>query len=51
MSAARARADLLRDGSMLGKSDRFDWSIVDFSRRYADQNERDYGAFTESIRS
>jgi hypothetical protein len=26
-------------------------SITDFSERYADQNERDYQAFTEAIRS
>ena len=34
----------------LGKSDKFDRSITDFSQRYADQNERDYQAFTEAIR-
>ncbi len=35
----------------LGKSDKFDRSITDFSRRYADQNERDYQAFGQAIRS
>ena len=32
-------------------SDEFDRSITDFSERYADQNERDYQAFAEAIRS
>ena len=35
----------------LGKDDRFDKSITDFSDRYADQNERDFRAFTEAIRT
>ncbi len=35
----------------LGKKDRFDESITDFSERYADQNERDYQAFTQAITS
>ncbi len=35
----------------LGKKDGFDTSIADFSKRYADQNERDYRAFCEAIRS
>jgi hypothetical protein len=35
----------------LGKSDKFDRSVTDFSIRYADQNERDYQAFAEAIRS
>ena len=30
--------------------DKFDRAIVDFSERYADQNEQDYEAFTEAIR-
>ena len=29
----------------------FDRSIVDFSERYADQNERDYEAFVGAVRS
>ena len=33
------------------RDDQFDRSITDFSERYADQNERDYQAFTEAIRS
>ena len=35
----------------MGKQDRFDQSIVDFSERYAEQNERDYDAFAAAIRS
>jgi len=35
----------------LGKKDRFDQSIMDFAERYADQNERDYRAFTDAISS
>ena len=35
----------------LGTSDAFDTSITDFSRRYADQNERDYQQFVTAIRS
>ena len=31
--------------------DQFDRSITDFSKRYADQNEQDYQAFAEAIRS
>jgi Uncharacterized protein conserved in bacteria (DUF2252) len=35
----------------LGKSDKFDKSITDFSERYAQQNERDYQAFAEAIKT
>ena len=35
----------------LGKSDRFDQSITDFSERYADQNDQDFQAFTKAIRT
>ncbi|MGE5228548.1 MAG: DUF2252 family protein, partial [Deltaproteobacteria bacterium] len=35
----------------LGKNDKFDVAMTDFSTRYADQNERDYQAFLEAIRS
>ena len=35
----------------IGKKDRFDQAITDFSDRYADQNERDYEAFAAAIRS
>ena len=35
----------------LGKRDRFDRAIADFSRRYADQNEADFEAFVGAVRS
>ena len=34
-----------------GTSDAFDTAITDFSRRYADQNERAYQQFVTAIRS
>ncbi len=52
LARAHARSgDPIAIAFYLGKSDGFDRSIVDFSQRYADQNERDYEAFTEVIRS
>ena len=52
LARAHARTgDPVAIASYLGKSDGFDGSIVDFSRRYADQNERDYESFTQAIRS
>jgi hypothetical protein len=42
---ARAHAcsgDRLGISAYLGKSDKFDQAIADFSETYADQNERDY---------
>jgi hypothetical protein len=33
------------------RGDQFDPSITDFSQRYADQNEQDYQAFVDAIRS
>ena len=53
-SLARAHArsgDPIAIAAYLGKRDTFDWSITDFSERYADQNERDYQAFATAIRS
>jgi hypothetical protein len=35
----------------LGEGDQFDRSITDHAERYADQNEQDYQAFVEAIRS
>ena len=35
----------------LGDSEEFDWGITDFSRRYADQNEKDYEAFVQAVQS
>ena len=52
LARAHARSgDPIAIAAYLGKKDRFDQSITDFSERYADQNERDYQAFTEAIRS
>src|SRR5512132_2918596 len=51
---ARAHAlsgDPVAIAEYLGKRDTFDQSIVDFSKGYADQNELDYQAFAEAIRS
>jgi sugar/nucleoside kinase (ribokinase family) len=51
---ARAHArwgDRIAIASYLGKADAFDRAIADFSAAYADQNERDYAAFTAAIDS
>ena len=34
----------------LGKGDRLDRALVEFSETYADQNERDYAAFAAAVR-
>ena len=52
LARAHARSgDPIAISAYLGKGDAFDKAIVDFSERYADQNERDYQAFTEAIRT
>ena len=52
LARAHARSgDAVALSAYLGKSAKFDQLITDFSARYADQNERDYEAFTEAIRS
>ena len=52
LARAHARSgDPIAISSYLGKSDAFDRAIVDFSERYADQNERDYDAFTDAVRT
>ena len=52
LARAHARSgDAVELAAYLGKSDKFDRSVTDFSERYADQNERDYRSFTEAIRS
>src|SRR5215472_13728002 len=51
---ARAHArwgDRIAIVSYLGKGDSLDRAIADFSVAYADQNERDYAAFTEAVSS
>ena len=52
LARAHARTgDPIAISAYLGKDDTFDKAIVDFSQRYADQNERDYQAFTDAIRT
>ena len=52
LARAHARSgDPIAIAAYLGKGDGFDRAIADFSERYADQNELDYEAFTEAIRS
>jgi Uncharacterized protein conserved in bacteria (DUF2252) len=51
---ARAHArwgDRIAVAAYLGKGDAFDQAIARFSAAYADQNERDYEAFTAAIDS
>jgi hypothetical protein len=51
-SLARAHArsgDAIAISAYLGTSDTFDGAVADFSEAYADQNERDYEAFTAAI--
>jgi Uncharacterized protein conserved in bacteria (DUF2252) len=51
---ARAHArwgDRIAIASYLGRGDWFDQAIADFSSVYADQNERDYAAFTAAVSS
>jgi uncharacterized protein (DUF2252 family) len=53
-SLARAHArsgDAVAIAAYLGKSDVFDTAMVDFAKRYADQNERDFEAFVAAVRS
>jgi uncharacterized protein (DUF2252 family) len=52
LARAHARSgDPVAISRYLGGDDRFDRSITDFSRRYADQNEQDYEAFVKAVRS
>ena len=52
LARAHARSgDPVAIAAYLGTSDRFDESITGFSERYADQNERDYQAFTDAVRA
>jgi uncharacterized protein (DUF2252 family) len=51
---ARAHArwgDRIAIASYLGKGDIFDRAIADFSTVYADQNERDFNAFVNAVKS
>jgi uncharacterized protein (DUF2252 family) len=52
LARAHARSgDPIAIAAYLGRRDRFDQAIADFSEQYADQNQRDYEAFVEAIRS
>jgi len=50
LARAHARSgDSIAIAAYLGTSDTFDGAVSDFSEAYADQNERDYAAFTAAI--
>ncbi|WP_406046994.1 DUF2252 domain-containing protein [Kribbella sp. NBC_00889] len=52
LARAHARSgDPIAITAYLGDSDAFDRAITDFSKRYADQNDRDYDEFVKAIRS
>jgi uncharacterized protein (DUF2252 family) len=52
LARAHARSgDPVAIAAYLGKSDAFDRSVTDFSDRYADQNEQDYQAFADAVKS
>jgi uncharacterized protein (DUF2252 family) len=52
LARAHARSgDPVAIAAYLGEDDQFDRSILDFAKRYADQNELDYQAFTAAIRT
>ena len=52
LARAHARSgDPVAIAAYLGKSDKFDLAMTDFSARYADQNERDYEAFAKAVKS
>src|SRR6478735_4850255 len=52
LARAHARSgDPVAMAAYLGEGDEFDTSIADFSHRYADQNEIDYQAFVDAVRT
>jgi len=52
LARAHARSgDPIAMAEYLGLTDGFEKSITDFSERYADQNERDYEAFVDAVKS
>lgn len=52
LSRAHARTgDAAAIAGWLGKSNRFDRAIVEFSTRYAEVNEKDHAQLCEAIRS
>jgi len=52
LARAHARSgDRIAIAAYLGKSDAFDRAIVEFSKAYAEQNERDYNALAAAVES
>ena len=51
MAAIRANPDAAMITGYLGRGAEFDRAIATFSQSYADQNERDFEAMTEAVRS
>ena len=52
LARAHARSgDPVAMASYLGSDDTFERAITEFSLRYADQNDRDYDAFVQAVRS
>jgi uncharacterized protein (DUF2252 family) len=52
LARAHARSgDRVAIAAYLGKGDSFDRAILDFSKAYADQNERDYQALASAVKS
>ncbi len=52
LARAHARSgDRIAISAYLGKGDTFDQAVFDFSVAYADQNERDYQALVEAVKS
>ena len=52
LARAHARSgDRIAIGSYLGKGETFDRAIAEFSERYADQNELDYGKLADAAKS
>jgi uncharacterized protein (DUF2252 family) len=52
LARAHARSgDRIAIASYLGGGDRFDRALLEFSRAYAEQNERDYNALAKAVRS
>jgi uncharacterized protein (DUF2252 family) len=52
LARAHARSgDPIAITAYLGNGDGFDKSVTDFSERYADQNDKDFQAFTKAIRT
>ena len=52
LARAHARSgDRIAISAYLGKGETFDQAIADFSERYADQNELDYGALADAAKS